>query len=147
MATFRLALCQVNPTVGDVAGNVAKILSGLDAARRIGVDLVVFPEMVVSGYPPEDLLLKSDFVEACMGGARRIVERTRGLTAVFGCPWFEDDLVNAACIAHDGSLTDLVAKRYLPNYGVFDENRYFATGRGSGGEARARGGVGGGRLT
>ncbi|UJX41207.1 NAD+ synthase [Desulfovibrio sp. JY] len=131
MAAFRLALCQINPTVGDVGGNVAKVLAGLDQARRIGADLVVFPEMVVSGYPPEDLLLKSDFLDACMAGARRIAGKARGLTAVFGCPWFEDDLINAAIVAHDGAVAGITAKRYLPNYGVFDENRYFATGRGS----------------
>lgn len=129
MAAFRLALCQINPTVGDVGGNVTKVLAGLEAARQQGATLVVFPEMVVSGYPPEDLLLKSDFVEACMRGARRIAGETRGLTAVLGCPWYEEDLINAALIAHDGEIAGIAAKRYLPNYGVFDENRYFATGR------------------
>ncbi|MEA4856835.1 NAD+ synthase [Solidesulfovibrio sp.] len=131
MAGIRLALCQLNPTVGDVGGNVRKVLSALEAARRAGADVAVFPEMVVSGYPPEDLLLKPDFLAACMDGAREVAGETRGLTAVFGCPWLEGDLVNAAVVAHDGALAGITAKRYLPNYGVFDENRYFATGRGS----------------
>jgi NAD+ synthase (glutamine-hydrolysing) len=131
MAAIRLALCQINPTVGDVGGNAGKVGDALEAARRAGADLVVFPEMVVSGYPPEDLLVKPDFLAACMEAAQGIAERTRGLTAVFGCPWLEGDLVNAAVVAHDGAVVGVTAKRYLPNYGVFDENRYFATGRGS----------------
>ncbi len=131
MAALRLALCQINPTVGDVGGNAAKVLARLDAAREASADLAIFPEMVLSGYPPEDLLLKSDFVDACMEAARDIVRASRGLTVVFGCPWLEGDLVNAAVVAHDGILAGVAAKRFLPNYGVFDENRYFSTGRGT----------------
>ncbi len=131
MAGFRVMLCQFNPTVGDVDGNAAKVLAGLEAARRAGADLAVFPEMVLSGYPPEDLLIKPDFVAACMERARDIAGRCRGMTAVYGCPWLEGDLQNAAVVAHDGAVAAVVAKRYLPNYGVFDENRYFAAGRGS----------------
>lgn len=131
MAVFRLALCQINPTVGDVGGNAAKILSHLDAARKAGCDLAVFPEMVVSGYPPEDLLLKPDFVAACTEAAGDIILASRGITVVFGSPWLDGDLYNAAIVAHDGALAGVTPKRYLPNYGVFDENRYFATGRGT----------------
>ena len=129
MAALRLALCQINPTVGDVCGNAAKILARLETARAAGADMVVFPEMVVSGYPPEDLLLKPDFVAACMEAARDIARQSVGLTAVFGCPWLDGDLYNAALTAHDGALAGVSAKRFLPNYGVFDENRYFATSR------------------
>lgn len=129
MAALRLALCQLNPTVGDVCGNTAKVLAHLETARRRGAEMVVFPEMVLPGYPPEDLLLKPDFVAACMDGAREIVRASVGLTAIFGCPWLEGDLINAAIVAHDGVLAGVTAKRYLPNYGVFDENRYFAPGR------------------
>ncbi len=131
MAAFRLALCQINPTVGDVGGNTAKILAHLEAARKAGADMAVFPEMAVSGYPPEDLLLKPDFLAACMAGANAVVGASQGLTVIFGCPWLDGDLTNAAVVAHHGTLAGLTAKRYLPNYGVFDENRYFATGRGS----------------
>ncbi|MHC1711147.1 MAG: NAD+ synthase [Solidesulfovibrio sp.] len=129
MAALRLALCQINPTVGDVGGNAAKILARLQSARDAGADMVIFPEMVIAGYPPEDLLLKPDFVAACMEAAGQIVAASRGITAIFGCPWLDGDLVNAAIVAHDGILAGVSAKRYLPNYGVFDENRYFATGR------------------
>jgi NAD+ synthase (glutamine-hydrolysing) len=129
MSALRLALCQHNATVGDVDGNAAAVLARLDAARAAGAELVVFPEMVVAGYPPEDLLLKPDFVAACMAAARRIAQASHGITAVFGCPWLDGDLVNAAVIAHDGAIVGLAAKRFLPNYGVFDENRYFAAGR------------------
>ncbi|EHJ48004.1 NAD+ synthetase [Solidesulfovibrio carbinoliphilus subsp. oakridgensis] len=131
MAAFRLALCQINPTVGDVDGNTAKILAHLESARRAGAEMVVFPEMAVSGYPPEDLLIKPDFLDACMDRAGEIIRASTGLTVVFGCPWLDGDLVNAAIVAHDGRAAGLTAKRYLPNYGVFDENRYFAAGRGS----------------
>ena len=131
MPALRLALCQLNPTVGDVAANATAVVSRLHEARDGRADVVVFPEMVVAGYPPEDLLLKPDFVAACMAAAKDIARETRGLTAVFGCPWFEGDLINAAVIAHDGAVAGLVAKRFLPNYGVFDENRYFAAGQGT----------------
>ncbi|KHK03518.1 NAD+ synthase [Desulfovibrio sp. TomC] len=131
MATLRLALSQINPTVGDVGGNAAAILAQLDAAKAAGADIIVFPEMAVSGYPPEDLLLKPDFVAACMAAAQDIVRASRGTTVIFGCPWLDGDLVNAAVTAHDGTLAGVSAKRFLPNYGVFDENRYFATGRGT----------------
>jgi len=131
MAAFRLSLCQINPTVGDVGGNTAKVLAHLESARLAEADLAVFPEMVVSGYPPEDLLIKPDFVAACMAGAGEIIRASRGLTVVFGCPWLDGDLINAAIVAHDGEVAGITAKRYLPNYGVFDENRYFATSRGS----------------
>lgn len=129
MTGVRLALCQINPTVGDVGGNADKVLTALESARQAGADVVVFPEMVISGYPPEDLLLKPDFLAACMDAARSIARAGRGLTTVFGCPWLEGDLVNAAIVAHDGAIAGITAKRYLPNYGVFDENRYFAAGQ------------------
>jgi len=129
MAALRLALCQINPTVGDVCGNTARVLARIASARDLGADVVVFPEMVLSGYPPEDLLLKPDFVAACMDGAREVARASAGLTVVVGCPWLAGDLINAAVVAHDGTIAGVTAKRYLPNYGVFDENRYFAAGR------------------
>ena len=84
MPALRLTLCQLNPTVGDVAANAADVVSRLHAARDGGADVVVFPEMVVAGYPPEDLLLKPDFVAACMAAAKDIARESRGLTAIFG---------------------------------------------------------------
>jgi NAD+ synthase (glutamine-hydrolysing) len=131
MAALRLALCQINPTVGDVSGNAAKILAHLQSARDAGADIVIFPEMVLAGYPPEDLLFKPDFVAACMDAAGEIVLASRGITAIFGCPWLDGDLANAAVVAHDGVLAGVAVKRFLPNYGVFDENRYFVTGTGT----------------
>ena len=126
MAALRLALCQINPTVGDVCGNAATIFARLETARTAGADIIVFPEMAVSGYPPEDLLLKPDFVAACMDAARDIARASIGLTVVFGCPWLDGDLQNVAVTAHNGTIAGVSAKRFLPNYGVFDENRYFA---------------------
>ncbi|MBI3416692.1 MAG: NAD+ synthase [Verrucomicrobia bacterium] len=129
MMPLRLALAQINTTVGDLAGNRAKIIARLNDARAAGVDLVVFPELAITGYPPEDLLLKPDFVRAASQSLNEIVSATRGLTAIIGCVHVEDDLFNAAAIAHDGQLVGLYKKQFLPNYGVFDENRYFGAGQ------------------
>ncbi len=127
--SLRLALAQINPTVGDLAGNRDRVLAWLERARRGGADLVLFPEMVVTGYPPEDLLFQRDFVAGAMNALREIAAATRSLTAVVGTVWAEDDLYNAAAVLHDGEVAALYYKQHLPNYGVFDENRYFRAGR------------------
>lgn len=129
MMTCRVALAQINTTVGDLPGNRDKILKYLEEARQLGADIVVFPEMAVTGYPAEDLLLKPDFVEAALSTLKEIVPASRGLTAIVGCIYVEGDLYNAAAIMHDGQLSGLYFKQHLPNYGVFDENRYFQAGR------------------
>jgi len=127
--TFRLALAQLNPTVGDLAGNAAKVVSTLDACRDLAVDLVVFPELMITGYPPEDLLLKPRFISDNRAALASVLPATRGLAAVVG---FVDaangDIYNAAALIADGRLVDIYHKQYLPNYGVFDEDRYFRAG-------------------
>lgn len=125
---FRIALAQINSTVGDLAGNEAKIAEGIARAREVGADLVAFPELAVTGYPPEDLLLKPSFVAANLEAIERIAGLTQGITAVVGFVDKGTDLHNAAAVLHDGELAAVYHKIYLPNYGVFDEDRYFGTG-------------------
>jgi NAD+ synthase (glutamine-hydrolysing) len=126
--TFRLVLAQINVTVGDLYGNRDKILKHLDQARAAGADIIVFPELCITGYPPEDLLLKPDFIDASLAVFHEIIPATHDLTAVLGTLYIDRDLYNAAAVLHDGKLADLYYKWYLPNYGVFDENRYFEEG-------------------
>ena len=126
---MRLALAQINAIVGDLDGNRERILSRLAEARREDAELVLFPELVVTGYPPEDLLLRPAFVRAAEESLREIAKACTELTALVGTPWFDRDLFNACAVCADGEVKGLYRKRYLPNYGVFDENRYFATGR------------------
>jgi len=125
---LRLALAQINATVGDLEGNRDKILTYLEAARRQGADIVVFPELCLVGYPAEDLLLNPDFIGAARCTLDQIVPATRGLTVILGTPYADDDLRNAAAVLHDGQLVRVYHKQFLPNYGVFDENRYFEAG-------------------
>ena len=126
---MRLALAQINAVVGDLDGNRERILSALDDARAESADIVLFPELAVTGYPPEDLLLRPGFVRAAEESLRAIAAETKGLTALVGTPWFDRDLFNACAVCSDGELRALYRKRFLPNYGVFDEERYFASGR------------------
>jgi NAD+ synthase (glutamine-hydrolysing) len=125
----RLALAQINPIVGDLDGNRALILDQLEAARAGGSDLVVFPELAVTGYPPEDLLLRPGFVRAAEESLGKIAAATRGIVALVGAPHYDRDLFNACAVCVDGEVEAIVRKRFLPNYGVFDEDRYFAPGR------------------
>ncbi len=128
MLKMRVALAQINPTVGDLEGNKAKILDYLDRAREAGADLVAFPELALTGYPPEDLLLKTQFIKDNRACLQEITSRTRGMTAVVGFVDANDDIHNAAAILHDGALVHVYHKVFLPNYGVFDEERYFRRG-------------------
>ncbi len=128
MRRFRVGLAQINSTVGDLEGNVARIRAGLEQARALGCRLVAFPELAVTGYPPEDLLFKSAFIEANLRALADLVKASAGLTAVVGYVDKRDDIFNAAAILHDGALAGVYHKQYLPNYGVFDENRYFLAG-------------------
>jgi NAD+ synthase (glutamine-hydrolysing) len=127
--TLRIALAQINATVGDLYGNRQKIIKGLEKARKSGAHLVAFPELAVTGYPPEDLLLKPDFVESAQEVLTELAPETKGLVAVVGGLWVEDDLYNGAAVLANGQLIGVYAKHFLPNYGVFDENRYFQAGR------------------
>src|SRR5574341_467743 len=126
--TLRIALAQINPIVGDFGGNRNKVLAGLEEGRRLGADIVAFPEMALTGYPPEDLLLKPDFVEAALHTLAEITPASSGLTAIIGSVYAEADIYNAAAILHDGRLIAYYRKQFLPNYGVFDEDRYFQSG-------------------
>jgi NAD+ synthase (glutamine-hydrolysing) len=126
---MRLALAQINAVVGDLEGNRERILAALADARGENAELVLFPELAVTGYPPEDLLLRPAFVRAAEDSLRAIAAETKGLTALVGTPWFDRDLFNACAVCSDGELKALYRKRFLPNYGVFDEDRYFASGR------------------
>ena len=126
--TLRLALGQVNSTVGDLEGNSRKILRAIDRARGMGAELVAFPELSLPGYPPEDLLLNSSFIEANLKALQRLTRATRGITAIVGFVDMVDDIYNAAALLHDGRMAGVYHKIYLPNYGVFDEDRYFQSG-------------------
>ena len=126
---MRLALAQLNAVVGDLDGNRRRILEFLSRAREAEADLVVFPELAVTGYPPEDLLLRPGFVRAAREAVQEIAAETQGLVALVGAPWFERDLANACAVCANGELRAVYRKHFLPNYGVFDEHRYFAEGR------------------
>src|SRR5919201_4733641 len=127
---MRLALAQLNPTVGDIAGNEAMVREGLARAREAGVQLALFPELVVTGYPPEDLLLKEHFLADARAAVDRIAGDLQGIVAVVGFPERADDVYNAAAVLADGAVQAIYRKVNLPNYGVFDEVRYFQRGPG-----------------
>lgn len=130
MDTLRIVLSQINTTVGDIDGNTRKICAGINAAQDVGADLVAFPELSVTGYPPEDLLLKPQFIRRNLEAINIIASETPSdLVAVVGFADRKDDLFNAAAILHDGRQKAVYHKCHLPNYGVFDEDRYFAEGK------------------
>jgi len=130
MRTFRIVLAQINTTVGDLDANREKILDRIHKARDLGAVLVAFPELAVTGYPPEDLLFKPQFIDANIRSLNAIVRQTQGIAAVIGFVDRKDDIYNAAAVACNGQLVDIYHKTYLPNYGVFDEDRYFQAGGG-----------------
>ncbi len=126
---LRLALCQINATVGDIAGNERRILDALDRAREAGAQLAIFPELTVTGYPPEDLLLGTHFLRDARAALDRLAARTAGIVAVVGFPESADGRVhNAAAVLAGGAVAAIHRKIHLPNYGVFDEQRYFRAG-------------------
>ncbi len=126
---MRLALAQINTVVGDLEGNRRRIVAALDDARGEGADLVLVPELAVTGYPPEDLLLRPAFVRAAEASLREIAAVCTDVVALVGTPWFDRDLYNGCAVCSDGEIKAVYRKRFLPNYGVFDEDRYFAPGR------------------
>jgi NAD+ synthase (glutamine-hydrolysing) len=128
MTFLRIALAQINVTVGDIQGNVAKIKENLDNARAAQAHIVLFPELTLAGYPPEDLLLKPGFAAANRIALESLLPYTTGLTAVVGFVDRQDDLFNAAAVLHNGQLVSIYHKALLPNYAVFDEDRYFGRG-------------------
>ena len=128
MDTIRLGLAQINVRVGDVEGNLDKILGYIKNSKALGVDILCFPELAVTGYPPEDLLLKPRFISDNLKAVDRVRRATEGITVVLGFADRGEDIYNAAAILRDKKLVDIYRKHYLPNYGVFDENRYFQSG-------------------
>jgi len=125
---LRVAIAQINLTVGDLDGNTSKIMDYIDRAKDAGAEIVVFPELAITGYPPEDLLLKNGFVNRNINCLLKIAGKTSGLTAVVGFVDENQDIFNAAAVISDGKLLGIHHKWRLPNYGVFDEERYFQEG-------------------
>ncbi|MGA9761764.1 MAG: NAD+ synthase [Gaiellaceae bacterium] len=126
---MRLALAQIDTVVGDIRGNEKKIRAALSDAGSHKADLVLFPELAVTGYPPEDLLLRPGFLEAARSSLERIAHQVRGPVALIGAPLLDSDLYNACAVCAGREIKGIYRKRFLPNYGVFDEERYFASGR------------------
>jgi NAD+ synthase (glutamine-hydrolysing) len=125
---LRIGMAQVNATVGDFAGNRQKILEAIDQAKSLGVDLLTFPELAICGYPPEDLLFKPQFIAENLRSLEKVTKASSGISIVIGFVDAKEDIYNAAAVIGDGKLADIYHKIYLPNYGVFDENRYFRAG-------------------
>ena len=129
MADIRIALAQINTTVGDLDGNVAKIGAAIEQARDARADIVTFPELTVCGYPPEDLLLRPSFVQDNIDALNAVVPATQGICAVVGfADRVDGNVYNAAAVLHGGAMKGTSHKSELPNYGVFDEKRYFTPG-------------------
>ena len=127
---FQIALCQLDVTVGDIAANERRIIDGLERALDAGAQLVLFPELALTGYPPEDLLLKEHFLADARAALERIAARTGSAAALVGFPERADDVYNACAVLADGRVQAVYRKVFLPNYGVFDEQRYFQSGPG-----------------
>ncbi len=130
MRSLRIALAQINATVGDIEGNASKISEGIERALEVRADVVAFPELAITGYPPEDVLFKPHFIAKNKEAVQELAAKVpRSLVAVVGFVDDEEgDLFNAAAVLHDGKVVSVYRKHYLPNYGVFDEFRYFQQG-------------------
>ena len=128
VARIRVGLCQLNTVVGDLDGNVERVITAYDEAEAAGCDLAVFPELAITGYPPEDLVLKPRFIEANRDALDKVASRTGRSAAVVGFVDADRDLYNAAAMCAGGHVLGTYRKRLLPNYAVFDEQRYFAPG-------------------
>src|SRR5207247_7592363 len=125
---MRVALAQMNAVVGGIEQNAERIRGLIEDARDEGAQLVVFPELALTGYPPEDLLLKTHFADAAGEALEELAAGTRDIVAVVGFPERADDLYNAAAVIADRRVAAVYRKMFLPNYGVFDEHRYFQAG-------------------
>jgi NAD+ synthase (glutamine-hydrolysing) len=128
MGHLRVALCQLDAVVGDLEGNADRVIAALGEAESAGADVAVFPELVITGYPPEDLLLNPAFVEANMRTLEAVAERTGTCAAIIGYVDSDGDLYNSAAICAGGKVHGIWHKELLPNYGVFDERRWFRSG-------------------
>src|SRR4051794_11897153 len=125
---LKIALAQINTTVGDLEGNAAKVREGISRARAEGAQLVLFPELTLTGYPPEDLLLKTHFLDATEAVLHELASEVEGIVALVGYPERADDVYNSAAVLADHSVAAIYRKIFLPNYSVFDEARYFQSG-------------------
>ncbi len=128
MKKIRIALAQMNPIVGDLHGNVEKIVSYIKKARTLKADIVVFPELAITGYPPEDLVLKPQFIKDNIDALNGVITASKNIIVITGFIDRDESLFNAAAVISDGRLIDVYHKKHLPNYGVFDEYRYFQAG-------------------
>jgi len=126
---IRVGIAQINSTVGDLSGNTGKIMESIDQAKSLGVDLLTFPELAITGYPPEDLLLKPQFIKQNKESLNKIIEHCSDIAVVVGFVDSDGDIYNAAAVLYNKKLVGVYHKFYLPNYGVFDENRYFQAGQ------------------
>ena len=127
---LKVALAQINATVGDIRGNAAKVRDGIARARAENVQLVLFPELALTGYPPEDLLIKTHFLDAAGRALEELAADAQDVVGVVGFPERADDVYNAAAVLAEGRVAAIYRKVYLPNYSVFDEQRYFQSGDG-----------------
>jgi NAD+ synthase (glutamine-hydrolysing) len=126
---IRVGIAQINSTVGDLSGNTKKVVRFIDQAKSLGVDLLTFPELAITGYPPEDLLLKPQFIKQNRESLNKIIENSSDIVVVIGFVDSDGDIYNAAAVLYNKKLVGVYHKFYLPNYGVFDENRYFQAGK------------------
>jgi NAD+ synthase (glutamine-hydrolysing) len=125
---LRVALAQINARVGDLEGNARKIREWIARARDQGAELVLFPELAITGYPPEDLLLKEHFLAAAREATIDVAREAEGILALVGTPERVEDVYNGLAVMADGAVQAIYRKNWLPNYGVFDEQRYFQAG-------------------
>ena len=128
MHTLRIAMAQINPVVGDIQGNTDKIKNYIKQAQEHNVDVITFPELALTGYPPEDLLFKRHFIDDIKKHLQEITQFAKGITAIIGLAREENGLLNSAAVIHDRKMINYYDKKLLPNYGVFDEKRYFISG-------------------
>jgi NAD+ synthase (glutamine-hydrolysing) len=131
MPPFRVAIAQINPTVGDLTGNTRKIVNAIHQAQERKANIIAIPELAVTGYPPEDLVYKSHFIKENLDCTQQIARETQGITAIYGFIDADQTIFNAAAVASEGKIIGVYHKQRLPNYGVFDEARYFTPGIGS----------------
>jgi len=129
MRSIRVALAQINSTVGDIKGNFRKIVEYVGTAVNKGAEIIAFPELTLTGYPPEDLLLKPGFIEDNLDYLNKLIPHSKDITIILGFVDKQDDIFNAAAILNNQKLAGIYHKHFLPNYGVFDEDRYFQNGK------------------
>ena len=129
MQTLRIAMAQINPVVGDIQGNTDKIKNYIKQAQKENVDVITFPELALTGYPPDDLLFKTHFINDIKKHLEEVTQSTQGITAIIGLAREENGLLNSAAVIYDRKIINFYDKKILPNYGVFDEKRYFISGK------------------